>query len=152
MVGLRRLLTVLWVVVCPVVAHGLALTNDLLFTTTDQSMWSPGATAEWRWETFLGRRWGTYAGEAAVDRSLGIDVGAASVRGGFRSSGEAGIVPWLSAVGGSIEVSLPLRATVTLPDRIAANRYFRVSTAARFNRRRRSRPGRPASRPGSTAS
>ncbi len=111
-------------------AYALIFTNDLLFENSNQSMWSEGSAAEWSVETFLGKKWGTYSGGSAVDKSIGIDVGVASVRGGIKSSGEIGIIPWAEASGGSIDISLPALATVTLPDTIRTNSYFTVSTSS----------------------
>jgi hypothetical protein len=110
-------------------AQALVISNSLLFESENQSMWSEGGAAEWSVETFLGTKWGTYAGGSAIDKSLGLDVGAASVRAGIKTSGEIGIVPWASASGGGISISLPAQATVTLPDSVRANTYFKVSTS-----------------------
>lgn len=105
------------------------ISSSLLFEAENQSMWSEGGAARWDVQTFIGTRWGTYAGGSAVDKSIGLDVGAASVRAGISSSGEIGIVPWASASGGGIGISLPMQATVTLPDTAHANSYFKVSTS-----------------------
>ena len=124
------LLLLLAVTMIPTVAHALVITDNLQFESSNQSMWSEGGTAEWSVETFVGTKWGTYAGEAAVNKSIGLDVGAASVRGGIKSSGEIGIVPWAKASGGNIDISLPTQASITFPDSVSANTYFKVSTSS----------------------
>jgi hypothetical protein len=125
---LRLLTSVLLGLSLATAADAITLNHDWLFTSADQSMWSEGGVAEWSEETFVGTRWGTYAGGSAVDRSLGVDVGAASVRGGLKSSGEIGIVPWATASGGGISIDLPAQTMITLPDRVRPNTYFSVST------------------------
>ena len=113
------------------VAQALVFTENLLFESTNQSMWSEGGGVDWGVEIFSGTKWGTYAGNSPVDKSIGIDVGAAaSVRGGFQSSGEVGIMSWANASGGSIDISLPTQATVLLPDSVRENHYFKVSTSS----------------------
>jgi len=121
----------LWALLALSLAPGtgaLTISNDLTFMTADQSMWSEGGMAEWRVEGFLGTRWGTYAGGSAVDRSIGIDVGAGSVRGGLKSSGEIGVIPWAAANGGGVSIELPATVGLTLPDTVRPNSYFTVST------------------------
>ena len=107
--------------------HAITITDNLYFESSNQSMWSEGNAAEWGVETFLGAQWGTYAGGSAVNKSIGLDVGVASVRAGIKSSGEIGIIPWASASGGGVSISLP--STVTLPDFVSPNSYFKVSTS-----------------------
>jgi PEP-CTERM motif-containing protein len=48
--------------------------------------------------------------------------------GGLASSGEAGIIPWINASGGSIDVKLPVGTTLTLPDAITSGTPFTVTT------------------------
>jgi hypothetical protein len=117
------------VMMAPSAAHAAAITDTFLFENSNQSMWSEGNAAEWSVETFLGTKWGTYAGGSAIDKSIGLDVGVASVRAGIRTAGEIGIVPWAQASGGGISISLPVQATVTFPDSVGTNTYFKVSTS-----------------------
>lgn len=114
----------------PLTTHALVITDSLLFETSNQSMWSEGRAAEWSAETFLGTKWGTYAGDSPIDKSIGLDVGAASVRAGIKTSGEIGLVPWASASGGGVSIALPTQVAISLPDEVKKNSYFKVSTSS----------------------
>lgn len=43
-------------------AEAVVITDDLIFSTANQSMWAEGNAARFEAETFLGARWGTYDG------------------------------------------------------------------------------------------
>jgi hypothetical protein len=46
----------------------------------------------------------------------------------LRTSGEAGIIPWIKASGGAVGVSLPVTTVLVLPDTITAGKAFTVGS------------------------
>jgi PEP-CTERM motif-containing protein len=197
-------------------AHAGAILDSGTLQTTDQSMWSSGAAPVLRNETFLGVKWGTYAGEPAETLSANLITGSAEtpvpgtggtipnpayfawqaamatcqatgtsfntcvngtppvkvcapswlgggcttivpaipglgpqppaeidnpidaqfidtrtgVAATLRTSGEAGIVPWVDASGGAIDVALPFSAVLSMPDEVQSGVAFTLSTSA----------------------
>jgi len=57
-----------------------------------------------------------------VDTRTGLE-------GGIETSGEAGIIPWVEATAGAIDVNLPFDATIDIPDAIAEGEEFSISTS-----------------------
>jgi hypothetical protein len=60
--------------------------------------------------------------ESIIDTRTGL-------AGGVETSGEAGIIPWVEASAGGIDVSLPFSATIEVPDAINAGEIFSITTA-----------------------
>lgn len=48
--------------------------------------------------------------------------------GGVETSGEAGIIPWVEASAGGVDVDLPFSATIEVPDSINPGETFNIST------------------------
>lgn len=110
-------------------ALALTLTDSIEFMTTNQSMWQEGAAASWKGEYDLSAKWGTYNGDEAASASVGFSELGFSARVGASSSGQIGIVPWAEASGGGLDITVPMDATLTLPDIIEAGSTFTISTA-----------------------
>jgi hypothetical protein len=135
--------------------HAVIINDSMTFATQNQSMWAEGKTSTWSAQTtFLGEKWGTYDGNSAravsidaiigsLERNvcIGIEIAGncggprtdvdtrTGVAGGIKSSGQIGIVPFAKASGGGIDVTLPVEASIVLPDAISSNTIFRVTTA-----------------------
>jgi len=52
------------------------------------------------------------------------------LQGSLDTSGEAGIVPWIDASGGSIDVAVPFSAVISMPDDVQSGVDFLLSTSA----------------------
>ena len=48
----------------------------------------------------------------------------------LQTSGEAGVIPWVDASGGSVDVALPFSATIAMPDDVQSGVAFALSTSA----------------------
>ena len=133
--------------------NAVIISDNMTFATLNQSMWAEGATSTWSANTFLGKKWGTYNGTAAENAEIDLITGGISrdvcigiptpwgcggartdvdTRTGFaagiNSSGQIGLIPYAKASGGGIDVTLPVKATITLPDAITKNTVFKIST------------------------
>jgi hypothetical protein len=51
------------------------------------------------------------------------------LQGGIETSGEAGIIPWVEATAGGVDVALPFSATIDIPDAIGAGQTFTIATS-----------------------
>jgi hypothetical protein len=68
---------------------------------------------------------------AEIDNPIGsqfIDT-RTGVVAGLRTSGEAGLIPWIKTSGGAVDVTLPVRATLGMPDVITTNASFTVTSS-----------------------
>ncbi|MEZ5559733.1 MAG: hypothetical protein R3E86_14470 [Pseudomonadales bacterium] len=193
---------------------GLLIEDSVTLATTGQSMWESGPESVFARETFLGTKWGTYAGDDPARLELGTIVGdehtqvpltggtipnpvriawdgamaacqvvssyntcvngtsavracapswlgggcttivpaipglgnpppaeidnpvaaqfidtRTGLQGGIESSGEAGIIPWVEASGGGIDVQLGFDATIEIPDVINVGEQFTLTSS-----------------------
>src|SRR5262245_8816682 len=113
--------------VCVVVTLGLAIcasptprtwaavvTQDVVFATMNQSMWSPGqATANYKGSAFLGPEWGgrSYAVWGSVPT---VSAFAAM----HLHPGRVGLEASFQASTGGIDVDYPVRLDFTVPDKV----------------------------------
>lgn len=193
-------------------AQGAPIEDTVVLSTTGQSMWESGPEAVFARETFLGTKWGSYAGDDPARLALGVIVGDANtqvpgtggtirnpfrdaydaalflcpfsdnvcrngspavracapswlgggcttvipavpglgnpppatidnpigalfvdtrtgLQGGIESSGEAGIIPWVEASGGGIDLTLGFDAKIDIPDVINVGEQFTLSSS-----------------------
>lgn len=158
---LAALSLVLLIVTTP--AQAVVITQDLLFNTTNQNMWAPGAPGVIHKEVFAGLEWGSYNPSyecgfqspcppetfafggftGGVSNNVCIGVNTSFGCAGFRAdidtttgaelkletSGKVGINIGANLFGGSVDIKVPVQATLEVPDQITAGQFFTLSTS-----------------------
>lgn len=130
--------------------QAVVITEDLLFQTTNQNMWAPGAPAVINGEIFLGTDWGVYnppSLECNYQPCPPATFNFGTIGGGYgcflgicadtttgaqakvETSGKVGVNAGVNLSGGTVAITVPVQATLTVPDQISAGQFFTLSTA-----------------------
>ena len=124
----------------PMAAIGASFSDQVTFSTANQSLWGSGVASDILYSPSLDLKWGTYAGNAAsqlfsfngitslTDPVFGASLGRYGASASFSSSGHLGLGYNASMRGGTFAYSQTLNPVLTLPDSFAAHTRFTVSS------------------------